>query len=67
MVMKNWLDEARRLNQRQLDDVNKQLGVVEGRIEGLQRLRDGIQARKDRIADLKQGIEETERELDAAK
>ena len=65
--MKNWLDEARRLNQRQLDDVNKQLGVVEGRIEGLQRLRDGIQARKDRIADLKQGIAETERELDAAK
>jgi MerR family transcriptional regulator, repressor of the yfmOP operon len=66
-VMKNWLNEARRLNQRQLDDVNKQLGAVEGRIEGLQRLRDEIQARKDRIDDLKQGIEETERELDEAK
>jgi MerR family transcriptional regulator, repressor of the yfmOP operon len=66
-VMKNWLDEARRLNQRQLDDVNKQLGAVEGRIEGLQRLRDEIQARKDRIDDLKKGIEETERELDEAK
>jgi MerR family transcriptional regulator, repressor of the yfmOP operon len=66
-VMKNWLDEARRLNQRQLDDVNKQLGAVEGRIEGLQHLRDEIQARKDRIDDLKKGIEETERELDEAK
>lgn len=66
-IMKNWLDEARRLNQRQLDDVNKQLGAVEDRIEGLQRLRDEIQARKDRIDDLKQGIEETERELDEAK
>jgi DNA-binding transcriptional MerR regulator len=66
-IMKNWLDEARRLNQRQLDDVNKQLGAVEGRIEGLQRLRDEIQARKDRIDDLKKGIEETERELDEAK
>jgi DNA-binding transcriptional MerR regulator len=64
MVMMTWLDEARRLNQRQLDDVNKQLGAVEGRIEGLRRLRDEIQARKDRIDDLKKGIEETERELD---
>jgi predicted nucleic acid-binding Zn-ribbon protein len=33
----------------------------------LQRLRDEIQARKDRIDDLKKGIEETERELDEAK
>ena len=66
-VMKNWLDEARRLNQRQLDDVNKQLGAVQGRIEGLERLRDEIQSRRARIDELKKRIEETERELDEAK
>ena len=66
-VMKNWLDEARRLNQRQLDDVNKQLGAVQGRIKGLERLRDEIQSRRTRIDELKKRIEETERDLDEAK
>jgi DNA-binding transcriptional MerR regulator len=64
---KNWLDEARRLSQRQLDDVEKQLGAVQGRIEGLERLREEIQSRRARIDELKKRIEETERELDEAK
>jgi|SRR5690242_17350310 MerR family transcriptional regulator, repressor of the yfmOP operon len=66
-VKKNWLDEARRLSQRQLDDVEKQLGAVQGRIEGLERLRDEIQSRRARIDELKKRIEETERELDEAR
>jgi DNA-binding transcriptional MerR regulator len=66
-VKKNWLDEARRLSQLQLDDVEKQLGVVQGRIEGLERLREEIRTRRARLDDLRERIEETERELDEAR
>jgi len=66
-VKKNWLAETTGLIQRQLDDVEKQLGAVQGRIEGLERLRDEIQSRRTRIDELKKRIEETERELDEAK
>jgi DNA-binding transcriptional MerR regulator len=66
-VKKNWLDEARRLSQRQLNDVEKQLGAVQGRIEGLERLREEIRTRRVRLDDLRKRIEETERELDEAR
>jgi len=61
--LKGRLDEARRLNQEQSDEVEKQLGAVEGKIEGLERLREEITARKQRIDELEGRIKQMERDL----
>lgn len=61
-ILKIRLDEAKRLNQRESDEVDKQLGAVEGKIEGLARLREGIAARKQRIDELENRIKQIERE-----
>jgi DNA-binding transcriptional MerR regulator len=65
-VKKTWLDEARRLNQRQIEDVDKQLGAIEDRIEGLQRLRDEMRERRERIQDATRRLRESESSLDTA-
>ena len=62
-LLKNQLDEAKRLNQEQSDEVEKQLGAVEGKIEGLERLRKEMTARKQRIDELEGRIKQMEREL----
>ena len=62
-IRKNWLEEARRLNREQSEEVEKQLGAVEGRIEGLERLREEMTARKQRIDELEGRIKQMEREL----
>jgi DNA-binding transcriptional MerR regulator len=58
-LKKDWLDEARRLTREQLDDVNVQLDAIESRIEGLQRLRDEIMERKERLHDETRLLEES--------
>jgi DNA-binding transcriptional MerR regulator len=62
-LLKSQLDEAKRLNQEQSDEVEKQLGAVEGKIEGLERLRKEMTARKQRIDELEGRIKQMEREL----
>jgi DNA-binding transcriptional MerR regulator len=62
-LKKDWLDEARRLNQEELEDLNKQLRAVEGRIEGLQRLRAQMLERLERIRDETRLLEESPRGL----
>jgi hypothetical protein len=66
MLKKDWLDEARRLSQEQLDDVNTQLDAIESRIEGLQRLRDDMLERKARLRDETRLLEESGRGLSEA-
>ena len=58
-LKKDWLDEARRLTQEQLDDVNVQLDAIESRIEGLQRLRDELLERKERLRGETRVLEES--------
>lgn len=61
-LLRTQLDEAKRLNQQESNEVEKQLGAVEGKIEGLARLREEIAARKQRIDELENRIKQTERE-----
>jgi MerR family transcriptional regulator, repressor of the yfmOP operon len=65
-LKKDWLDEARRLTQEQLDDVNTQLDAIESRMEGLQRLRDDMLERKARLRDETRLLEESGRGLSEA-
>jgi DNA-binding transcriptional MerR regulator len=66
-VKKDWLDEARRLNQRQLDDANQQLLVVEEKMQGLAMMRAEIEARLAQIRDAIRQLDETRRSLDEVK
>jgi DNA-binding transcriptional MerR regulator len=60
--LRTQLDEARRLNQQESEEVEKQLDAVEDKIEGLERLRVEITARKQRIDELENRIKQIERE-----
>src|SRR5215468_2282643 len=61
-LLRTQLDEAKRLNQQESEEVEKQLDAVEGKIEGLERLRAEITARKQRIDELENRIKQVERE-----
>jgi DNA-binding transcriptional MerR regulator len=61
-LLRTQLDEARRLNQQESEEVEKQLDAVKGKIEGLERLRAEITARKQRIDELENRIKQVERE-----
>jgi DNA-binding transcriptional MerR regulator len=63
-VKKDWLDEARRLNQQQLDDANQQLHVVEEKIQGLTTLRAEIEAQIAQMRGAIRQLDETRRSLD---
>ena len=62
-LLKNQLAEAKRLNQEQSDEVEKQLEAVGEKIEGLERLREEMTARKQRVDELEGRIKQMEREL----
>jgi DNA-binding transcriptional MerR regulator len=62
-ILKSQLDEAKRLNQEQSDEVEKQLEAVDEKIEGLERLRKEMTARKQRVDELEDRIKKMEREL----
>ena len=62
-LLKNQLAEAKRLNQEQSDEVEKQLEAVGEKIEGLERLRVEMTARKQRVDELDGRIKQMERAL----
>jgi DNA-binding transcriptional MerR regulator len=66
-LLRTQLDEARHLNQQESEEVEKQLDAVEEKIEGLERLRVEIIARKQRIDELESRIKQIERERELDK
>jgi hypothetical protein len=57
-VKKKWLDEAKRVNQRELEDAERQLSAVEEKIHGLEQMRSAIE---ERLAQIRQDMSQLER------